>query len=281
MPSTEQGSGAGPASTVWRRQRLFRIGSHTGVPVSELAQQQTAQQPTVSETTALNTAQRTNSYGSLPSPGSVFRKGATAFKQRTRPPNLPTLTLPPHRSAISNPPTPTRSPSIFPGTSRLAGQRPISAYDQPAEAKDSLDDAELDAKINGVRVWYSSFTSIDWLHDAIKDSVRFARLRKRKSLRARIRLAYDKSLGWIIVTIVGFLTAVVAFLVVRAEQWLFDFKEGMCRDAWWKAQRFCCPAELEGSCAGWATWPELFHFDGSEKGQSIFEYIAYGVVAVR
>jgi chloride channel 3/4/5 len=290
MPGAEQGSVSGaPSSTTWRRQRLLRLGSHTGVPSSELFQSQTLLSPP-SESTSLNVDQRTHSYGTLPSPGSVFRKGAAAFKRRA-PPNLPNLTLP-NRLAISNPPTPTYSPSIFREYSRLGGQRPISAYDQPLDSKDALEDgSDIDARINGVRVWYSSFTSIDWLHDTIKDSVRFSRLRKRKSLRARLRLMFDKSLGWIIVTIVGLLTAIVAFLVVRAEQWLFDLKEGVCRNGWWKAQRFCCPSvdesvllapgiEPESVCPAWKPWSEVFHWNGGEGGESAIEHVSYAVVAV-
>lgn len=42
-------------------------------------------------------------------------------------------------------------------------------------------------------------------------------------------------------SIVGFLTAIIAFGIVRLEQWLFDIKEGRCLDGWHKAKRFCCP----------------------------------------
>jgi chloride channel 3/4/5 len=120
--------------------------------------------------------------------------------------------------------------------------RPKTMYDEPLRPADGSEITDSDAKINGIRVWYTSYTSIDWLHDTIKDSLRFSRLRRRrKSLRSRIRLMFDKSLGWFIVTIVGFLSAVVAFLVVRSEQWLFDLKEGYCTTSVWKAKRFCCP----------------------------------------
>lgn len=136
----------------------------------------------------------------------------------------------------------------------------------------------------------------------IKDAARTLRLRKRKSLRGRIRNATDRSLGWIIITIVGFLTAVIAFLIIRSEQWLFDLKEGFCHEGFWKAKRFCCPlspnvqsyeawafplVELrdEDSCAGWRTWAEVFGPKSSD-GRSwreekwVIEYFSYTVVAV-
>ena len=179
------------------------------------------------------------------------------------------------------------SPSSIFSARRLS--RPISTYDL-LHVKDA--EADADAKVNGIRVWYSSFTSIDWLHDTIKDSLRFSRLRQRKSLRGRLCLAFDKSLGWIIVTMVGCLTAVVAFFIVRTEQLLFDAKEGYCRLSWWKAKRFCCPhfddEELiatRGSrlfkemCPAWRTWADVLSRDrGSEDGA--LEYVSYTCIAV-
>ncbi|KAF9529368.1 clc channel [Crepidotus variabilis] len=168
--------------------------------------------------------------------------------------------------------------------------RPLSAYDEPLH-EGQAEVSESDAKVNGIRVWYSSFSSIDWLHDAIQDSLRFARLRKRNSLRARARLMFDKSLGWIIVTIVGFLTSLVAFLVIRGEQWLFDLKEGYCETSWLKSKRFCCPhigegeitrrRSIEETCAAWISWSEYIghdHYD--EEGTNAVGYVAYTAVAL-
>jgi len=169
--------------------------------------------------------------------------------------------------------------------------RPISTYDDPFQAKGNAE-ADADAKVNGIRVWYSSFTSIDWLHDVIKDSLRFSRLRKRKSLRGRLWLAFDKSLGWIIVTIVGFLTAVVAFLIVRTEQLLFGAKEGYCGSSWWKAKRFCCPhfdgesssvrgdRLLKEMCPTWRTWAVVLSRDQVASQDGALEYITYTCIAV-
>lgn len=159
-------------------------------------------------------------------------------------------------------------------------QRPISAYDTPLE-----DDREQapDAKTNGIRVWYSSYTSVDWLHDSIKDSARFARLRRT----TKVRLLLDKGLGWLIVSVVGFVTACVAFLVVRSEQWLFDLKEGYCDDAWYKAKRFCCfphglksPTllEIDATCPAWRTWSEVFGQQGT--GGEIVDYLSWIIIAV-
>ncbi|KAJ7680391.1 chloride channel [Mycena polygramma] len=250
--------GFAPTTTTWRRQRLTRLSSTSTLQPAS---------PPQTEATSLQPPENGRSYGTLP--GRPGRK-------------ITPLSLPP--SGLSTPSTPMRSPSVSVfrdlAYSRLSTQRPISAYDQPV-AENAADDTEVDARINGVRVWYSSFSSIDWLHDAIKDSVRFSRLRKRKTLRARARLFIDKSMGWFIVTVVGFLTAVVAFLVIRGEQWLFDLKEGHCHDAWWKARRFCCPEAVEnvvGECS-WKTWSESLVRTGT-LAEDFLEYISYSVIAV-
>jgi hypothetical protein len=181
------------------------------------------------------------------------------------------------------------SPSSIFNIGRLG--RPISTYDDPHVRDDA--EADADAKVNGIRVWYSSFTSIDWLHDTIKDSLRFSGLRKRKSLRDRLWLTFDKSLGWIIVTIVGFLTAVVAFLIVRTEQLLFDAKEGYCASSWWRARRFCCPhfddEELivtsgdrlsKEMCPAWRTWADVLSRDQVANRNGALGFVSYTCIAV-
>lgn len=250
----------------------------------------------LTEHTSLNGNDLGRSYGTLPSPTrsrDPTKKPSQTFNERRRrlPNTLNRLSTAFHRTHSLGTPASIHGHSTLRdfAYARLGSARPISAYDPPLTKKDD-EEADGDAKINGIRVWYSSFTSIDWLHDAIKDSLRFSRLRKRKSIRARLRLAFDKSLGWIIVTIVGFLTAIVAFLVVRSEQLLFDFKEGYCADSWLKSKRFCCPATESGRvispyaseelCDAWRSWSEvLSSYRGVEA--ELVEYVSYTGIAVR
>lgn len=285
-PSTA-GAITAPSSTTWRRERLLRIGSSPIVPTFPDQPQESQNRQTGNADEDSTLIQRsTRSYGTLPSPRQ--RPSGNNFSARRGLPDIPPITLP-GRNALSDPTSPTHTPSIFRETYSRLTQRPISAYDAPHKGEVEVDTS---TKINGIRVWYSSFSSIDWLHDAIKDSARYSRLRKRKSLRARIRLAMDRSLGWIVVTIVGFLTAIVAFLVVRAEQLMFDLKEGYCVDKWTKAKRFCCPQldetviflpdiSTEEGCPAWRTWSSAFHFEEGEHGEEAVEYVSYAIVAVR
>jgi hypothetical protein len=47
-------------------------------------------------------------------------------------------------------------------------KRTPSTYDPPLDdVRGDVDDTEA-TRVNGIRVWYSSFTSIDWLHDAVR-----------------------------------------------------------------------------------------------------------------
>ena len=47
-------------------------------------------------------------------------------------------------------------------------KRTPSTYDAPFnESPEGQPDDTEAVRVNGVRVWYSSFTSIDWLHDAV------------------------------------------------------------------------------------------------------------------
>jgi hypothetical protein len=56
---------------------------------------------------------------------------------------------------------------------------------------------------NGVRVWYANFSTIDWIHDAIKESLRLKRVRELPGLRGRLVNSVDRTQGWLIVTITG------------------------------------------------------------------------------
>lgn len=132
----------------------------------------------------------TGHYGSAP--------GKQSFLSRHNLPDLPKLRLP-GRSVT--PPVTSHHP-LSPSFERTASnllytQRPISAYDAPyISANLERDDSPVaDTRTNGIRVWYSSFSSIDWLHDNIKDADRLYRLRRRKSMRGRVRNLSDRFVG--------------------------------------------------------------------------------------
>jgi len=86
------------------------------------------------------------------------------------------------------------------------------------------------------RVWYDQFTSTDWVHDSIADAYRVKALRSRKDIRGRIKAAFDGAQGWILSALVGFLTAVMAYVVDVSEAPFFDWKDGYCSTGFLKSE---------------------------------------------
>ncbi|GAA5980042.1 hypothetical protein JCM10908_001509 [Rhodotorula pacifica] len=157
-------------------------------------------------------------------------------------------------------------------------------------------DAEFAAELegeggNGVRSWYDNFTTVDWLHDAVKHSIRLRRVRRLKrtlGLRGQLINLWDGAQGWVLVTLIGFFTACIAFAIIRSEMWLFDLKEGYCERDWRRARRFCCttttttgtPLTGEASgCASWRTWGQVWH-DRSGIDRALGAYAVYAVAAL-
>ena len=102
------------------------------------------------------------------------------------------------------------------------------------------------------RVWYDQFTSTDWVHDSIADAFRVRGLRSRKDFRGRLYAWFDGAQGWILVAIIGFITACIAYFVNVTETSFFDVKEGYCKGGWYFSKRKCCYGEEK--CAAWRTW---------------------------
>lgn len=121
------------------------------------------------------------------------------------------------------------------------------------------------------RVWYDQFTSTDWVHDSIKDGFRLRDLRARKDLRGRIYAWFDGAQGWILVALIGCITAIIAYFVNVAETSIFDIKEGRCDERWYFSKSKCCYGE--GNCPSWRTWGDRLNVMGIEK--KWIEFVAY------
>ncbi|KUI59229.1 H(+)/Cl(-) exchange transporter 3 [Cytospora mali] len=104
------------------------------------------------------------------------------------------------------------------------------------------------------RVWYDQFTSTDWVHDSIADAHRAKALRGRKDFWGRVYLVFDAAQGWILSALVGFIVAVLAYIINISEQTLFDWKDGYCSTKWYLSENRCCPL---GDCTDWISWYEV------------------------
>ncbi|KAI9678951.1 MAG: hypothetical protein M1829_001936 [Trizodia sp. TS-e1964] len=127
------------------------------------------------------------------------------------------------------------------------------------------------------RVWYDQFTSTDWVsssypvHDSIADAFRLKALRSRKDFRGRLLAWFDGSQGWLLVAIIGCLTALMAYFVDVTETAIFDIKYGYCKDGWYFGRKKCCFGI--GECTAWSSWSELI--DSSKVDHQWVDYMAY------
>ena len=90
-------------------------------------------------------------------------------------------------------------------------------------------------------------------------------------------------------TIVRFLSAVSAFMIVRSEQWSFEIKNESRTAGWWKAERFWCPDFDDDmpptpyfikrlklvDCNNWRTCADGFAGNGD-----LLAYLMYAGIAV-
>ncbi|KAI0133972.1 Cl channel CLC-3 [Xylariales sp. AK1849] len=166
----------------------------------------------------------------------------------------------------------------------------------------SKEEHALHGSAVGERLPYNDYTTIDWLHDLVKDSVRFRSLQSKyspsadvrrfssESLRGRIVKWWDGAQGWVAAAVIGVLTAVVAFAVDIGVALLADWKEGYCTRNVLMDKSGCCGVELrpegltgafregegkgvgEGVCEDWREWGE------GSWGRSYVIYVAFAML---
>ncbi|KAL2064176.1 hypothetical protein VTL71DRAFT_4670 [Oculimacula yallundae] len=120
------------------------------------------------------------------------------------------------------------------------------------------------------RVWYDQFTSTDWVHDSIADAYRVKALRSRKDLRGRMKATFDGAQGWILSAVVGFLTAVIAYVVDVSEAPVFDWKDGYCSSGFLISEKHCCP---DGDrCPAWESWSNFVQIPGVSE-----QFVEFGI----
>lgn len=69
-------------------------------------------------------------------------------------------------------------------------------------------------------------------------------------------MLFDATQGWILVAIVGCLTAWVAYFVNVSEGLFFDYKEGYCSTTWTKSKKQCCSGAT--LCMEWRKWSDVY-----------------------
>ncbi|KAF2144212.1 uncharacterized protein K452DRAFT_296433 [Aplosporella prunicola CBS 121167] len=128
------------------------------------------------------------------------------------------------------------------------------------------------------RAWYDQFTSTDWVHDSIADAFRVKGLRNRKDFRGKLQSWFDGAQGWILVAIIGVLTAFVAYLVNSTETILFDCKSGYCKTHWLYNKKSCCSGA--STCDDWESWARLLSGDRFDDVWVEFAAFVFFVVSL-
>ncbi|CAG8445792.1 5586_t:CDS:10 [Diversispora eburnea] len=122
-------------------------------------------------------------------------------------------------------------------------------------------------------------SGIHWIHDYVKERVRVRKLYSLKGFRGYLKTTCDSAQGWILVFLIGIVTAFFAAVVDVAAEWGSELKEGYCKENIQLKKEFCCKDVSEKNCTSWVEWSEAFNFQGDEESLWWFEYIAYVFVA--
>lgn len=137
---------------------------------------------------------------------------------------------------------------------RFTSRQPSMDVERPESVAPSVKDG-LSASFLDQRAWYDQFTSTDWVHDSIADGARLRRLRRRKDIRGRILARVDGAQGWILVAVIGCITAAIAYFVDISDGFVFDLKEGFCTTRWFHSRGSCCRGSID--CSEWYSWSTI------------------------
>ncbi|KAL8839047.1 MAG: hypothetical protein Q9176_004723 [Flavoplaca citrina] len=153
----------------------------------------------------------------------------------------------------------------------LAHDRRFSAVQNEADANSILsthvskEEQLLATTSVGERLPYNDYTTIDWLHDLVKDSFRSRIIHAQPGIRGHLGSAFESGQGWIAAALIGILTACVAFCVDVAVATVSDWKLGYCDTNIFSNRGNCCTTRhplgatntnLGESCPAWHMWTD-------------------------
>ena len=178
------------------------------------------------------------------------------------------------RSRPSRPSQP-RTASFVPSLRRRNTSQSVQTYDDPEAASTAQTDAAIASEIAEIKR-YEDFTTIDWVQDAARESLRRKARRKsrlsrvhenssgrvflgrgRGKWRRKIAEAYDAGQAWIVVTLVGAAIGLNAAFLNIVTEWLSDTKLGHCSTAFYLNENFCCWGAEQG-CPEWKRWSTVW-----------------------
>ncbi|KAI8911641.1 chloride channel [Gorgonomyces haynaldii] len=117
---------------------------------------------------------------------------------------------------------------------------------------------EQDQSAHGMRWFYQDYTTIDWIHDYVKDRIRQRELREGKGLRFMLIKYADAIQAWFVLFLVGILAGCAASFLDISTAILEDMRIGYCSQSFlWR--RDACPhftlwSDSLGSYGAWAIY---------------------------
>ncbi|KAJ3269167.1 hypothetical protein HDV01_001713 [Terramyces sp. JEL0728] len=134
------------------------------------------------------------------------------------------------------------------------------------------------AEEHGLRWKYDDYTTIDWIHDTIKDRIRQRNLKSLLGWKNKPLQLYDAAQAWLVLTIVGILSGFTASLLDFTSALLETYRHGYCRSNILSSKDLCCAGEL----CDWVSWQDI----SSSVSMSIyvgsallFALIAFGIAS--
>lgn len=194
------------------------------------------------------------------------------------PASMPGTPRPGTRRHNSGLPTGTRMKSRAGSFSQSFSQRLVNALGERRVGMDESTPSARTTLWQDNRVWYDQFTSTDWVHDNIADAYRVKALRSRKDLRGRLAAWFDGAQGWILVAIIGVLTAIFAYFVNTTESTIFDLKQGYCAKKWNLSRKTCCDGA--SVCDDWVHWSKVIRSDRLDVVQTQYGFYVLSVVLI-
>ncbi|KAI9004614.1 chloride channel [Gaertneriomyces semiglobifer] len=112
---------------------------------------------------------------------------------------------------------------------------------------------ERDPNVHGMRVWYEDYTTIDWIHDNVKERVRLRTLRRMPGLKGWIETRLDAMQAWVLLALIGIACGCLASGIQTAYNYLGGLRTGYCTESFWMSRDRCC-RKAEEYCASWTDW---------------------------
>lgn len=143
----------------------------------------------------------------------------------------------------------------------------------------NMTSATTESSNSNGRQFYDDFTTIDWVRDTINDSSRREFLNSLSGIRGRLVRILDGSQGWVLITLVAFSFAVLAYTINEFETLLFDLKFGICTNNPFARSSVCCAEDVD-VCKAWKSWSDILEPYAYGVAHTRLDFIVYFVLTV-